>query len=105
MAEIEVRRVHIDDLYPKSPAEYDPDCCCAMCLDISIAKARRQEAAMYRQMRRDGQGKLARLVWKKSKRAIADLSDRIAQDLFYSDSNPTGPKTGLAALLADYPNG
>jgi len=101
MADIEVRRVHIDDLYPKSPAEYDPDCCCAMCLDISIANDRREEAAMYRQMRRDGKGKLAREVWKATNLAAANIVDRISQDLYYSDPNPTGPKTGLAALIAD----
>lgn len=91
--------VHIDDLYPKGPEDYDPNCCCAMCLDISIARGRRQEADMYRQLRRDGKGKIARLVWSKRKQADAVFVEKLTHDLFYSDPSPSQPRSGLAALI------
>jgi len=93
--------VHIDDLYPKGPEDYDPDCCCAMCLDMSIAIGRRNEAAAYRKMRREGKGKIARMIWKAQKRVQAAVVEQVAHALFYAEPDSKQPKIGLAALIAD----
>lgn len=100
MEQIEVRRVTLDDLYhPQTLADYDPNCCCAFCLDVSYARSRRNQAATYRAMRREGNGKLARLYWRAEKRAIKVGTIALAQKLF---SESTGPHIGgLQALLAD----
>jgi hypothetical protein len=93
--------VSLDDLYhPHTPEHFDPNCCCAYCLDVSIAKARLQEAKMYRDLRREGKGRIARLLWKKMKRAKSITANRMAEQLFSSGSDPE-PVGGLSALFGD----
>ena len=92
--------VSLDDLYhPETPEHYDPDCCCAYCLDVSIARARRSEAAMYKRMRREGRGKIARLLWRKVKNAQKIAAEQIANELFSSPS--VSGFGGLQDLISD----
>jgi hypothetical protein len=96
--------VSLDDLYhPHTLEHFDPNCCCAYCLDVSIANARRQEAKMYRDLRREGKGRIARLLWKKMKRAEVITAKRMAENLF-SSSFSSKPVGGLSSLFWDLPN-
>jgi hypothetical protein len=96
--------VSLDDLYhPHTPEHFDPNCCCAYCLDVSIAKARRETAKMYRDLRREGKGKIAKLLWKKLKAAQRIYTNRMAENLFSSSSSPK-PVGGLSSLFWDLPN-
>lgn len=99
--EVICEMVSLDDLYhPHTLEHYDPECCCAYCLDVSIARARRADAKFYRQLRRDGKGKLARLIWKKIKAAEKKAAAALAESLFNSPADPN-QIGGLQALLAD----
>jgi hypothetical protein len=100
--EIVAEMVSLDDLYhPHTLAHYDPECCCAYCLDVSIAKARRVQAEFYRKLRRSGQGKLARLYWKKMTAAEKIMADSISDSLFSSSSVSSNQIGGLQSLFAD----
>lgn len=91
--------ITLDNLYhPHTLEHYHPECCCGFCLDVSIAKARREQAAFWRDLRRNGRGRLARALWKKQTAILSGLADDFANRLF---SEPSSDQTGgLQALLA-----
>ncbi len=97
---IECEMVSLDDLYhPHTLEHYDPECCCAYCLDVSIARARQKTANAYRSMRKSGKGKIARLLWKRTRAAEKILQAKIADQLFSESSTPPRSVGGLQALL------
>lgn len=100
--EIVEERISLDDPYhPHTLEHFDPECCCAFCLDVSIAKARVGQAKFYRDLRRKGQGKIARLCWKKMKAAEKIMAIGIGEQLFSSGSGPDNQIGGLSSLFGD----
>jgi hypothetical protein len=101
--EIVAEMVPLDDLYhPHTLEHYDPECCCAYCLDVSIGKARRGQAEFYRKLRRAGQGKMARLCWKKLRAAEKSMAISIGERLFSSSGSVSGRQIGgLQSLFGD----